>query len=130
MLNTFLCSDYVEYQIYPKDNPAQIIRIEILFKDSRNGILYIIGLYHEENSLVCFKIVEEELEDSYHHEIVFIDSEEVDKNLMKIADDYVKANAEFRSNVGLKATITRTVASGCCKWCDELVMWEPVSLMF
>ena len=35
-------------------------------------------------------------------------------------DDYVKANAEFRSNVGLKATITRTVASGCCKWCDEL----------
>lgn len=34
-------------------------------------------------------------------------------------DDYVKANAEFRTNVGLKATITRTVASGCCKWCEE-----------
>lgn len=35
-------------------------------------------------------------------------------------DDYVKANADFRANVGLKATITRTVVSGCCKWCEEL----------
>ena len=35
-------------------------------------------------------------------------------------DDFVKANAEFRTNVGLKATITRSVASGCCKWCEEL----------
>ena len=35
-------------------------------------------------------------------------------------DDYVKANAEFRTNVGLKATITRSVAAGCCKWCEEL----------
>ena len=35
-------------------------------------------------------------------------------------DDFVKANAEFRTNVGLKATITRTVAPGCCKWCEEL----------
>ena len=35
-------------------------------------------------------------------------------------DDYVKANAEFRTNVGLKATITRTVMGGCCKWCEDL----------
>ena len=35
-------------------------------------------------------------------------------------DDYVRANAEFRTNVGLKATITRSVAPGCCKWCEEL----------
>lgn len=35
-------------------------------------------------------------------------------------DDFVKANAEFRTNVGLKATITRTVVSGCCKWCEDL----------
>ena len=35
-------------------------------------------------------------------------------------DDFVKANVEFRTNVGLKATITRSVASGCCKWCEEL----------
>lgn len=35
-------------------------------------------------------------------------------------DDFVKANADFRTNVGLKATITRTVVSGCCKWCEDL----------
>ena len=35
-------------------------------------------------------------------------------------DDFVKANAEFRRNVGLKATITRSVVSGCCKWCEDL----------
>ena len=35
-------------------------------------------------------------------------------------DDFVKANADFRTNVGLKATIIRTVESGCCKWCEDL----------
>lgn len=35
-------------------------------------------------------------------------------------DDFVRANADFRTNVGLKATITRTVVSGCCKWCEDL----------
>ena len=35
-------------------------------------------------------------------------------------DDFVKANADFRTNVGLKATITRSVAPGCCKWCEEM----------
>ena len=35
-------------------------------------------------------------------------------------DDFVRANADFRTNVGLKATITRTVESGCCKWCEDL----------
>jgi hypothetical protein len=35
-------------------------------------------------------------------------------------DDFVKANADFRTNVGLKATITRSVAPGCCKWCEEI----------
>lgn len=35
-------------------------------------------------------------------------------------DDFVKANAEFRANVGLKATITRTVVSGCCEWCEAM----------
>ena len=35
-------------------------------------------------------------------------------------DDFVRVNAKFRTDVGLKATITRTVAPGCCKWCDEM----------
>ena len=32
-------------------------------------------------------------------------------------DDYVKANADFRSKAGLKATLKREVAPGCCQWC-------------
>lgn len=35
-------------------------------------------------------------------------------------DDYVDANATFRNDVGLKATITREVAFNCCDWCAEL----------
>jgi ribosomal protein L9 len=35
-------------------------------------------------------------------------------------DDYVDANAKFREDVGLKATLTRTAEPGCCKWCDAL----------
>lgn len=35
-------------------------------------------------------------------------------------DDYVNANATFRNDVGLKATITREVAFNCCDWCAEL----------
>ena len=46
--------------------------------------------------------------------------EPIINNAEAFYDDYVKANADFRTNVGLKATITRTVAPGCCDWCDEM----------
>lgn len=35
-------------------------------------------------------------------------------------DDFIKENVKFRHNVGLKATLTRSVSSGCCKWCEDL----------
>lgn len=35
-------------------------------------------------------------------------------------DDYIDANARFRNNVGLKATITRKVAGNCCDWCAAM----------
>lgn len=35
-------------------------------------------------------------------------------------DDYVKENAKFRNDVGLKATLTRKTAWGCCEWCAAL----------
>lgn len=35
-------------------------------------------------------------------------------------DDFIRENAKLRNDVGLKATLTRSVASGCCKWCEEL----------
>ena len=46
--------------------------------------------------------------------------EPIVNNSEAFADDFIRANAEFRSNVGLKATITRSVESGCCKWCEAL----------
>ena len=35
-------------------------------------------------------------------------------------DDYVKENAAFRNGVGLKTTITRITAPGCCEWCSKM----------
>ena len=35
-------------------------------------------------------------------------------------DDFIDSNAKFRSDVGLKATLTRTAEPGCCKWCEDL----------
>lgn len=46
--------------------------------------------------------------------------EPIINNSEAFADDFVKANAQFRSRVGLKSTITRSVESGCCEWCSAL----------
>ena len=35
-------------------------------------------------------------------------------------DDYIKRNAEFRSEAGLPCYVVREAASGCCKWCTEI----------
>ena len=35
-------------------------------------------------------------------------------------DDYMEANAEFRSNAGLKCYITRETDGKCCKWCTAI----------
>ena len=39
---------------------------------------------------------------------------------MSFNDDYVRANAEYRSSAGLDAYIVRTDGAGCCKWCAAL----------
>ena len=39
---------------------------------------------------------------------------------MSFSDDYMKANAEFRSNAGLKCYITRVSTGKCCPWCNKL----------
>lgn len=38
-----------------------------------------------------------------------------------IYTDYVKENAEFRSNAGLEVTVSRWDDVGCCYWCESLV---------
>lgn len=35
-------------------------------------------------------------------------------------DDYIKENAKFRNDVGLKATLVRKTAPGCCEWCARI----------
>lgn len=35
-------------------------------------------------------------------------------------NDYVEANAEFRSNAGLKSHIIRETDGNCCAWCSSL----------
>ena len=35
-------------------------------------------------------------------------------------DDFIRENAKFRNDVGLKATLTRTAESNCCSWCAAL----------
>lgn len=35
-------------------------------------------------------------------------------------DDFIRENAEARYNAGLKVTLTRTAAGGCCAWCSGL----------
>ena len=39
---------------------------------------------------------------------------------MSFSDDYMKANAEFRSDAGLKCYITRVSTGECCPWCDSV----------
>lgn len=35
-------------------------------------------------------------------------------------DDFIKENAKFRSNLGMKTTLTRIAESKACEWCREL----------
>lgn len=37
-------------------------------------------------------------------------------------DDYIKENAKFRSNAGLKCWIVRTTDGKCCKWQADMSM--------
>lgn len=46
--------------------------------------------------------------------------EPVINNTESFADDFIAENARTRARMGLKTTITRVVAPGCCEWCDKL----------
>ena len=46
--------------------------------------------------------------------------EPVINNTEAFADDFIRTNAQTRARMGLKTTITRIVAPGCCEWCDRL----------
>ena len=46
--------------------------------------------------------------------------EPIVNNSEAFMDDFVRENAEFRYNAGLKATITRVADSKCCDWCSSL----------
>lgn len=44
--------------------------------------------------------------------------EPIVNNAEAFYDDYVEENARFRNSAGMKTTITRVAAHGCCPWCD------------
>ena len=44
-------------------------------------------------------------------------TEPIVNNTEAFFDDYIKANADARSEAGLDVKIIRTVANNCCKWC-------------
>lgn len=46
--------------------------------------------------------------------------EPVINNTESFADDFIAENARTRARMGLKTTITRIVAPGCCEWCNGL----------
>lgn len=46
--------------------------------------------------------------------------EPVVNNSEAFVDDFIRANAQTRSMLGMKTTITRIVSPGCCEWCDAL----------
>lgn len=46
--------------------------------------------------------------------------EPIVNNTESFMDDFVRENAEFRYNAGLKATITRIAEPTCCEWCAGL----------
>lgn len=46
--------------------------------------------------------------------------EPIINNTEAFMDDFIKDNAEFRSDAGLKTTITRVAETNCCQWCADL----------
>ena len=47
-------------------------------------------------------------------------SEPIVNNSEAFVDDYVEANASFRSKAGLKTKIIRRAQAKCCDWCSDL----------
>ena len=52
--------------------------------------------------------------------IIYWLGEPIINNTEAFADDFVRANADLRSKMGLTETITRIAAPGCCEWCDAM----------
>lgn len=52
--------------------------------------------------------------------VAWILDEPVRLHALNIVDDTIKKNAEFQSSVGVRATVIRIPAAGCCPWCDDL----------
>lgn len=59
-------------------------------------------------------------EDITPDEVIKWLTEPIINNSEAFADDFVDANARFRSETGLKTKIVRTADPNCCKWCADL----------
>lgn len=46
-------------------------------------------------------------------------SEPIVNNSEAFMDDFVRDNARFRQQAGLRSTVSRILAPGCCDWCED-----------
>ncbi len=58
-------------------------------------------------------------------DVVYWLNEPIVNNTEAFFDDFIRRNAEFRQDAGLKTIITRVAEPNCCEWCADLEgEWE------
>lgn len=65
-------------------------------------------------------LIERLVEFETFEEGVWILQEPIINFSQSIVDDIIKLNAEFHSDLGMQAKVTRNALGGCCDWCSSL----------
>lgn len=60
------------------------------------------------------------MDDITPERILYWLGEPIINNSEAFFDDFIKENADFRQKAGLKSTISRILAPGCCEWCADV----------
>lgn len=55
-----------------------------------------------------------------YDDVAWLLDEPVVTHARSVVDDTIKKNAEYQHKAGLKATVIRVAAAGCCKWCSGI----------
>lgn len=58
-------------------------------------------------------------DDITFEKILYWINEPIINNTEAFFDDFIKENAKFRQEIGLKSTVSRILAPGCCDWCTD-----------
>lgn len=103
---------------YDKVNDYAVQVLGVLDKADNIGLKAVQGEYPSER----IKAIEDAacMADKTLEEARKVLGEPVCNTTMAFADDFIKANSEFRYKAGLSPKIIRTDSHGCCKWCSNL----------